>query len=172
MQLRRSIASHQENFTQLRQRKLQVPTNRSTGAQIIYKRFYYTTRELLKYIQELGGGRRSRNKLFKDAFKESVFLVNQFQVFGIGTLKLQSTDQVLLGCNEEGVGFLFLHANKGRSRSDRGLDLQVSIMGPWDFLGIYSPVRTMPLGKLRCQVHDAGRNNQLWEDRIGLASAM
>ena len=70
-----------------------------------------------------GGGGRVRDELFKEAFEESVFQANQFQVFGISALELKCTDHILLGCNEEGAGFLLLSANKGHTRCDRGLDL-------------------------------------------------
>ena len=95
---------------------------------------------------------------------------NQFQVFRICTLKLESADHILLGSNEKSTGFLFLCANKGHPRGYGGLDLEVPVPGPWDLLGIDSPVGALSLCELWGQVNDAGQNDQLREDRMRLAS--
>ena len=72
---------------------------------------------------------------------------------------------------EKGSGFLFLSADEGHTGIDGLLYLQEAVSGPRDSLCVDSPICTASLCKLRCQVNNAGGNDQLGENRVRLASA-
>ena len=99
--------------------------------------------------------------MLEDALLKAVFLADQFQFLGIRALKLYGADEILLGGDKKSARFLLLRADKGHSRGYGGLDLKISVAGPWDLLRVNPPVSTTTLCEFRSQVHDASRDDQL-----------
>ena len=111
-----------------------------------------------------GGFRGVRKEFVDDVLKEQVFLAQEFQILGSGTLKLKSTIHVGLCRGEQRSAFLLVSLDNRHSRRHEGTDLMEALRSHWDSIRVDLPDSRLPRRKAAGVVDDGGGDHKL---RIG-----